>query len=737
MDQDTFKNESEKLRKTLKKMEEEEEYLNNSLISNTSIYSKDDYVRAHLIYLGEKKLKELKKMKQKPYFARLDFKEKNEPKEELYIGKLSLIDKDTHKPIIIDWRAPIANLYYDGRIGKAEYECLNETIEGDILLKRQFIIENGKLEKYSDIDLTTNDELLQEALGQNADSRLRNIVSTIQEEQNKIIRANMFKPLIVQGVAGSGKTTIALHRIAYLIYNYEKEFNPDEFMIIAPNKFFLNYISEILPDLGVENVRQYTFEDFAYEVIGKKLKISDENEKLVQMVNDPNCANTDLLINESKFKSSINFKYIIDKFLLELEEDFLPKEDFVVENHTIMKYNEIQDLFKNQYSKCDFAERILKIKSDLNFNIKRESQAIIEKIRNERTKKIESLYNQELNEEEIREKRIKIFEENEKTLKILETKPEKIVNDYIKNIKRKSGIEYYNSFIKEYMPKIKINENLKKYIINNTLENLKKKSVTHEDLAPIIYLEYKINGSKIKEKLKHIVIDEAQDYGEFQFDVLKTILNSTSMTILGDISQGIHYYRGIENWKRFIDVEFNNKEVEFRVLSKTYRTTKEIMNLANEVISQLPDYEKESIVLGEPVINIKDCIKIRKCESKNEIIEKIKERIEQYKKDKYKSIAIIGKTKKECEYIYNKLSNEVEDVNLIQSKDAEYNAGINIVPSYLAKGLEFDCVIIFDANEENYKTNSLDVKILYVVITRAMSKLDIFYTNNKSKLLNI
>lgn len=736
MDKDTFKNESEKLRQTLKKMEDEEEHLNNTLLTNTSIYSKDDYVRAHLIYLGEKKLKELQKMKQKPYFARLDFKEKNEQEEKLYIGKLSLIDNDTHKPIIIDWRAPIANLYYDGRIGKAEYKCLNEVIEGDILLKRQFIIENGKLEKYSDIDLTTNDELLQEALGQNADSRLKNIVSTIQGEQNKIIRANMFKPLIVQGVAGSGKTTIALHRIAYLIYNYEKEFNPDEFMIIAPNRFFLNYISEILPDLGVENVKQYTFEDFAYEVIGEKLKITDENEKLVQIVNDKNCKNKEILINESKFKSSINFKKIIDTFLMELEESFLPVEDFCIENHTIMKYDIIQNLFKNKYSKNNFVERILKIKTDLIFSIKKESQMIIEKIKNERTKKIENLYNRNLDENEIRTERIKIFEEKEKILKILETKPEKLVDKYIKSIKRKKGIDYYYDFMKNYIPKIEIDEELKAYIVNNTLSNLKKKNITYEDLAPIIYLEYKINGSKISGKLSHIVIDEAQDYGEFQFDVLKTVLNSTSMTILGDLSQGIHYYRGIENWNRFMEVEFKDENVEFRVLSKTYRTTKEIMNLANSVISKLPEYEKESIVLGEPVIDVKNCINICKCENKIEIINNIKQRINEYKNAKYKSIAIIGKSKEECEYIYKELNKTSKDVNLIKDKDAEYNAGISIVPSYLAKGLEFDCVIIFNANEENYKLNSLDIKILYVVITRAMSKLDIFFTNTKSKLLD-
>lgn len=185
-----------------------------------------------------------------------------------------------------------------------------------------------------------------------------------------------------------------------------------------------------------------------------------------------------------------------------------------------------------------------------------------------------------------------------------------------------------------------------------------------------------------------------------------------------------------------MEVEFKDENVEFRVLSKTYRTTKEIMNLANSVISKLPEYEKESIVLGEPVIDVKNCINICKCENKIEIINNIKQRINEYKNAKYKSIAIIGKSKEECEYIYKELNKTSKDVNLIKDKDAEYNAGISIVPSYLAKGLEFDCVIIFNANEDNYRMNSLDIKILYVVITRAMSKIDIFFTNTKSKLLD-
>ncbi|MDD2481127.1 MAG: UvrD-helicase domain-containing protein, partial [Lutispora sp.] len=204
---------------------------------------------------AEIKLRNLSQAKQKPYFACVDFREKERvTKDKYYIGKMALIDEATMELVITDWRAPIANLYYESRLGDTEYSCPEGIIKGELLLKRQLIINKGKLEDIYDIDITTNDEILQASLGANADNRLKEIVTTIQAEQNKIIRADMWTPLIVQGAAGSGKTTIALHRIAYLIYTYEKSFKPENFMIIAPNRFFLNYISEVLPELGVERV---------------------------------------------------------------------------------------------------------------------------------------------------------------------------------------------------------------------------------------------------------------------------------------------------------------------------------------------------------------------------------------------------------------------------------------------------------------------------------------------------
>lgn len=739
MDEKEFLREKEKLKEVCEKLETEERELEKRLAKTDSSYEKDSYVRAHLVYVGHKKILDLQKIKNKPYFARIDFKANGEKLEKLYIGKISILDSKTQEPIIIDWRAPISNLYYDGRIGKSSYTSPDGIIEGEISLKRQYFIEDQVLEKFSDIDLKTNDELLQVALSEKADDRLKNIVATIQGEQNNIIRADMNKALIVQGVAGSGKTTIALHRIAYLIYNCNKEFDPDNFMIIAPNKFFLNYISNVLPDLGVENVKQYTFEDLAYEIIGKKLKISDSNEKLVTIVNkefdEINNGDIDTIIAESKLKSSINFKSKVDEYLKYLEKNYLPKEDFILENVRIMRYENIQNLFEKTYKDLDFEKRINEVKKHIFSKIKNNKEIIEETIKKKRTFKINKmLKNEHLSEEEKRQKRIEIFEESEKILKQLDKNDIKITDIYFNKICKKDCVEYYKDFIENFIFDRLENKILATYLVKNTMKNLNNGEITFEDLAPIIYLHYKIFGAKTKKSLRHVVIDEAQDYGEFQFSVLKTILKSNSMTILGDIAQGVHSYRGIENWKKFMEVEFPEGDVIYTTLEKTYRTTKEIMYKANEVIDKLPEFEKQFIIKGEPVIEGKNSISIMKKENELEIIKSVAEKIKEYVSQDFKSIAIIGKDIEECKRIKKMLEKYRKDIKLIKSKDSEYHAGISIVPSYLAKGLEFDSVILFNVNNENYQNTVLDIKLLYVAITRAMSKLDVFYTGKISEI---
>lgn len=727
MNNKTFLEEKEKLKEINNKVLEEEKLIEEELRKSDMNYTMEDIAKGEVLLTRVKKLENIKKIKNVPYFARMDFKEENRDLEKLYIGKISILDNKTAEPIIVDWRAPISNLYYEGKIGSAEYECLGKKIKGDILLKRQYIIEKKQLKKYIDINVTGNDELLQNALEEKADDRLKNIVATIQDEQNKIIRAKINSPLIVQGVAGSGKTTIALHRIAYLIYNYEKEFKPEEFMIIAPTKFFLNYISNILPDLGVNDVRQCTFEDFAYDVIGKKLKISDSNEKLVIIVNkefdDINKGKIDIMIKEAKYKSSIKFKKIVDDYLLQIENNYIPKNDFYFKEYEIMSYNNINKLFKETYKMYNYNDRIKEIEKNLISELKKKSLLIIDDIRKKRSKELQNLTG---------ENRIKVFDKYEKIIKLLEKDYKKIVKQYLNQISKKDCIQYYKEFIDGYLQN---SDEVMIYLKKNTSNNLQKNEISFEDLAPIMYIQYKIFGIKEKCKIKHVVVDEAQDYGEFQFDILKQILNSNSMTILGDIAQGVHYYRGIENWKKFIDVEFKNVKTVYTTLNKTYRTTKEIMEIANNVINKLPEFEKEYIVLGEPVIDRKNSVNIKKNKNIDELISSINNRINEYLQNDYKSIAIIGKDMNECEEIEKKLRKTRKDIKLIKGKDSEYNSGISVVPSYLAKGLEFDCVIISNANEEKYTYSSLDIKLLYVTITRAMSKLDIFYTGKITGLL--
>ena len=697
MNNKTFLEEKEKLKEINNKVLEEEKLIEEELRKSDMNYTMEDIAKGEVLLTRVKKLEKIKNV---PYFARMDFKEENRDLEKLYIGKISILDNKTAEPIIVDWRAPISNLYYEGKIGSAEYECLGKKIKGDILLKRQYIIEKKQLKKYIDINVTGNDELLQNALEEKADDRLKNIVATIQDEQNKIIRAKINSPLIVQGVAGSGKTTIALHRIAYLIYNYEKEFKPEEFMIIAPTKFFLNYISNILPDLGVNNVKQCTFEDFAYDVIGKKLKISDSNEKLVIIVNkefdDINKGKIDIMIKEAKYKSSIKFKKIVDDYLLQIENNYIPKNDFYFKDYEIMSYNNINKLFKETYKMYNYNDRIKEIEKNLISELKKKSLLIIDDIRKKRSKELQNLTG---------ENRIKVFDKYEKIIKLLEKDYKKIVKQYLNQFSKKDCIQYYKEFIDGYLQN---SDEVMIYLKKNTSNNLQKNEISFEDLAPIMYIQYKIFGIKEKCKIKHVVVDEAQDYGEFQFDILKQILNSNSMTILGDIAQGVHYYRGIENWKKFIDVEFKNVKTVYTTLNKTYRTTKEIMEVANNVINKLPEFEKEYIVLGEPVIDRKNSVNIKKNKNIDELISSINNRINEYLQNDYKSIAIIGKDMNECEEIEKKLRKTRKDIKLIKGKDSEYNSGISVIPSYLAKGLEFDCVIISNANEEKYTYSSLD-----------------------------
>lgn len=689
------------------------------------------------------KVKNLYTARGKPYFARVDFQEDGSAKlEKLYIGKMSLARDEDQEIIIVDWRAPIANLYYEGRLGDSSYSCPDGNIEGQLLLKRQFAINSGRLEEIFDIDITTNDEFLQTYLGANAENRLKEIVSTIQEEQNKIVRAPMWKPLIVQGVAGSGKTTIALHRIAYLIYTFEKTFEPENFMIIAPNRLFLNYISEVLPELGVERVKQTTFEDFAMELIGKKFKLTDANDKLNMFVNhnstrEQNSYN-DKVRQASVLKTSMHFRNIIDEYIGKIERNFIPRKDFALGSKVIFTYEEINGMFLTQYGMWPIAQRMNEIKKSLATRLKTSKQQFITQIEAECDRRVARARTTAQDEKERQKLILEAFEKRDRVIEKIETISKTLVKEYVESLPKLSPYQYYLELMEDRetfcslagkVAKEDICEFTRKY----TLEILQGKMLELEDLAPVIYLKYKIYGMDEKIPVKHIVIDEAQDFSAFQFYVLKKIVKDSSFTILGDLCQGIHSYRGVRQWEEIVEEVFDGKKCEFLTLEQSYRTTVEIMEAANRVMGKVGEL---AAFRGKPVIRHGGPVEFIARNSFDETARDISDRISGFKKQGHKTVAVICKTMEECQRLLPGLKKVHKDISIITGNEKEYKSGIVIVPSYLSKGLEFDGVIISNANRENYTGSELDIKLLYVAMTRPLHKLCIYYTGERSFLLD-
>lgn len=596
-------------------------------------------------YRLEGQINSITKAIKNPYFARIDF-ESVENNEKCYIGKLGVQDFDNNI-ITVDWRAPISSLYYDSNIGECEYLSPDGIIKGNLKLKRQYIIEESKLLGFNDVDTVSNDELLKPYLNVSADNRLKNIVSTIQSEQNKIIREKLGKNMIIQGVAGSGKTTVALHRIAYLVYNNREIYKPSDYMVIGPNKFFVNYISSILPDLDVNGVSEYTLEEVLQVYTNDKYIINNSLDKILS--ND----------KISRYKTSLNIKEDIDNYFNNIK--ILPSEDFKIDGIKILSNYLIKEIYKD-------------VNEDLYISIKSKIDRLIILIN--------KYY--EANKDTIIEKLIK------------DDVPKKVINEFKNNFI--TNIRKYFNILNLNINEIYI-EILNKLNINTN--KIIHKEIDIEDIPSLIYIRYKLIGDKIFDNYRHIVIDEAQDYGEFTFYVLNKIFKNSTFSIYGDLAQSLYSYRSINNWNEIINI-FNNCDIYY--LNKSYRTTIEIMNEANKINKLL------NLTEAIPVIRHGDNVEYTDTDILT-LISKLK--------TTYETVSIITKTKEEANNIYENLKHKI-DINLITSDNLNYDSKINILPSYLSKGLEFDAVILIDNFDKN---NEIDLKLLYVSMTRALHKL--------------
>lgn len=675
------------------------------------------------------KERNLKNALLQPYFARIDFTAEGKNEEEVYIGRTTILDEDANV-IVADWRAPISSMYYDSAIGETSYNSPDGEIRGVLSLKRKYDIRDGKLLGYDDIEVVASDEILNNCLSENADTRLKNIVSTIQKEQNEIIRASIYIPLIIQGVAGSGKTTVALHRIAYLIYQYAKQFNPDEFLIIAPNKFFLDYISTVLPDLGVDEVRQETFGDFATKLIGEKLKVSSSNTTLSNIINNQNDENAKIQAEISRFKSSNIFKDIIDKYVENYIASFLV-DDIIVGNYKVVSIERLLTLFNNSQNIISFYGRIENVKAVLSKYIKDYYEQISADIKMQTKRMVEELNKKQISKEILNVEKSKIWKEEENLLKELKKGGKKLLNAHFKKYMiNASALSLYADIIKTEEFSHVISKEATEFMKNRMRKMAKNKEVDYDDLTALLYIKYIVFGLVEDISLKYVVVDEAQDYGEFTFSVLLEILKSNSITILGDLAQGIYSYKGIKSWNKLNESILNGK-AKLLTLTKSYRTTIEIINEANKAIKKLKNLD---IPLATSVIRHGEPVRYIKTNDFEEMMFGIKNRISQLKEKNFR-IAIITKDLNDAQKVY-KFLNKNEKIIFLTDHSSEFNGDIVVLPSYLSKGLEFDSVILFDVSKEKYAMNELEIKLLYVSMTRAMHTLDIFYEKDLTELLN-
>lgn len=652
----------------------------------------------------------------KPYFARIDFTSDIDGENHvIYIGKNGVI-KGTDI-VVTDWRAPISSLYYDAEVGQCSYKAPDGIVSGNMELKRQFEIENGNLEEYFDVNLVSNDSLLQKYLNSNNDARLRSIVATIQKEQNDVIRKDLVNNLIIQGVAGSGKTTVALHRIAYLVYNYINTIKQSQYLVIGPNPVFLKYIRTVLPDLDVDGVEQCTFENFTKSYIEEDIKINSSDQKVVESISGKRSTDID------KFKCSAKYQKMIEQFL-KLYFYGITSKSLMLGNFEVIPRSVLQEVF--QKTESSFS-------NSLNNRIELTIERLSRYIENENANILArySDYSYELfKEAKTSEERAAMRNMFIKDRAEISKNCRGLLRKYF-NKSKISSTKMYKLFLSSISDFDIYNyENLHE-LKKETLKNIKGNTYDFEDLAALIYIKSIIAPNRQYDKIKHVVIDEAQDFGEFNFLSLKRALPSATFSIFGDLAQSIYDYRSIGSWDEVNLAMFDNTG-EVVKFTKSYRTTAEIMDVADDIAEDI------GLSRSDLVVRHGEKVKVTEISSKCDMSKYIANKIQEYKSRGYKSIAIISKTDELSNHINNELAKLGFDIPNVGVNDdlSDKKFQICTISNQLAKGLEFDAVIINDASEDVYSSDSsLDMKLLYVAVTRALHELDVLYSGELTEPL--
>ena len=647
-----------------------------------------------------------------PYFGRIDFIENgDENAEKYYIGIANLIN-DRYDILLYDWRAPVSSMFYDYEIGEAGYKCPEGIIRGKVMLKRQYKINNGKIEYMFDSNLKIDDEILQEILSKSVDNKMKTIITTIQREQNKIIRNEEYKNLIVQGPAGSGKTSIALHRTAYLLYKHRENIGPQNIIIFSPNQIFNDYISDVLPLLGEDNMLQTTFKEYMHNTLGGELKKEDYCDMMEYILASKDKPAYQKRIRNIKYKSSLEFTDILKKYVSYVGKADRNFNDITFRDKLIISSMDLHELYYKDYFQLPLKGRLQKLRARILFLLEPYEKERIEEVMDE----LDDLGSY-IDKAEIAKKSTAIVKGE---MKDIYSEIDRITKFDLVDIYKKL-IENLELFSESSDAEKEIDE-IKSY----TLENLKAQQLYYEDQPPLLYLMGALGDLPKTSEIKYVIIDEAQDYTPLQYEIFYQLFNHAGITMLGDLDQSINPFMNVGDYHNISHI-FPQDNTCLMNLMKSYRSTREITKFSRRLLNReitdesVERYGDKPIVLG---FSREEAIK-----------EKILEDIKIYKGKGYKSIGIITRTKKEANEVHGFLKDKVP-VKVIISDEEGYLNGAVIIPAYLAKGLEFDVVLIYNAGNENYCCEE-ERLLLYTACTRALHILCVYYSGKLTPLLQL
>ncbi|PLS16216.1 helicase [Bacillus sp. M6-12] len=694
-----------------------------SIIQQAELLAERERRRGH----NDKQLNILRRLKNSPYFGRIDFKEENETEpEKIYIGIGSYFDEETDMFLVYDWRAPISSVYYDYSLGSAAYNAPFGTIQGLLELKRQYVIKNSSIISMFDTGVTIGDELLQEVLGKQADSQMKSIVATIQKEQNRIIRNDKSRLLVVQGAAGSGKTSAALQRIAYLLYRYRDSLEAENILLFSPNPMFNSYVSNVLPELGEENMQQATFQQFLESHLSDEWVLEDFFQQMEYMLSKDEDHQYKDRLESIRLKSGLNFIQTLDLYIKQLGVKGLIFSDILFREKVLISYSEIEKVFYETPAKLKIPDRLKIVNEWLLKELKLLEKAeakkewVEEEIQYLEKEEYAAFYRKLNEKKRFAENTFDDFEREQRLLSAYVVR--KSFRELYKEVKALTYLDVRGMYRQIFSGSEELTAFIFPYglpqnwegICGLTNSKLDNEQILYEDSCPFLYLKEELEGFRTNRMIRHVFIDEAQDYSPFQLAFIKRLFPRSRMTVLGDTNQMIYDHSkktGLEVLASLYDPE----KTESILLKRSYRSTRQISDFTRAFIPGGENIEPFNRNGSKPRVTM--------IKSKHELAAGAAKSIYDFRAKGYETIAVICKNEEESNEAFNAIR-DIAEVRLVGRGSSTFESGVIVIPSYLAKGIEFDAVVIYNGSRGRYEKES-ERKLFYTACTRAMHELHV------------